>query len=139
MHVLGKPVRVCPEHVAVLTCKHRCLGVKLGEVEELQAATHPGCAVCQRPPRRSRPTFRILRKCPDCYSRFRVSAYDDSFADEWIAAARTRLSAVVSVPVGIVAAAVARLSAVVYVPVGIVAAAVRFVRSRAFPSSRKES
>ena len=121
MHVLGKPIRVCPEHVAVLTCKHRCLGVKLGEVEELQSATHAGCAVCRMPPRRTRPTFRILRKCPDCYGRFHISPYDDSFTDEWVAAA------------------CARLSAVVHVLVGVVAAVVRLVRSRAFPRSHKES
>ncbi len=95
MHVLGKPIRVCPSHVMPLRCG--CMGVELGEPEELQAATYPGCACCKMPPRASRPSFRVLRKCGrrGCYARFVVSALDDSFADEWLGVARRRLSRVV--------------------------------------------
>lgn len=92
---LGKPIRVCPNHVAPLPCG--CMGVELGEPEELNSAANSGCALCRMPPRRSRPTFRTLRKCSrhGCYGRFVVSAYDDSFADEWLAVAWRRLSRVV--------------------------------------------
>lgn len=83
--ILGKPIRACASHVIPMRCG--CLGVELGEVEELNAATHPGCAFCRMQPRRTRPTFRTLRKCSrhGCYGRFHTSAYDDSFIPERLA------------------------------------------------------
>jgi hypothetical protein len=83
---LGKRIRVCTFHQTVLGCPEKCVGVELGEYEELQAATHSGCAVCAI--RRSSGYYRVLRKCPrrECYGRFRRVPYDDTFADEWIAA-----------------------------------------------------
>lgn len=85
---LGRPIRVCAEHVAVLECPCRGLGVDLDGVSELQAATHDGCAVCRMPPRRSpgsRP-FRVLRKCQHqrCYGRFHQSSYDELHIGEWL-------------------------------------------------------
>jgi hypothetical protein len=91
---LGKPIRVCADHIAVLACPGRCLGVELGELEELQAATHPGCAVCRIQPGEARPYFPVLRKCSrhSCYGRFHRSSYDETYLDERIAAGKRLLA-----------------------------------------------
>lgn len=81
---LGAPIRVCRDHVRVLACPERCLGVELGEYEQLKAAAHPGCAVCRLQPRARK--LRVLRKCSHrgCYGRFHPVAIDDTYIDEWI-------------------------------------------------------
>lgn len=88
---LGKPVRACPDHVKPLHCG--CLGIELSEVDELRAATHPGCAVCHLAPCAARPLFPILRKCqrPGCYGRFHPTSYDELHIDEWLTAWADRL------------------------------------------------
>src|ERR1035437_8731031 len=93
---LGKPIRACHDHMRVLDCPECCLGVELGEPEELQAATHPGCAICQIQPGGSKPAFRILRKCSrhGCYGRFVREPYDDLFVDEYVSAIKRLISRV---------------------------------------------
>lgn len=94
--LLGRPIRACHDHVDVLNCSERCLGVELGDLEEMGASEHPGCAVCRIQPGESRRSFRVLRKCQRqrCYGRFRRDAYDDTYIDEYIAVAKRWLARV---------------------------------------------
>lgn len=93
---LGKPIRSCYDHMKVLNCPERCLGVELNDLEELKAPTHPGCAVCRIQPDDSKP-FRILRKCSrhGCYARFVREPYDDLLVDEYVSATRRLIRRVI--------------------------------------------
>ncbi len=74
MSILGKPIRVCPQHIEKMGCG--CMGVEMQDCQSLKDKFDAHCAVCETVYLQDGWRVRkLLRKCKrrGCYGRYKPS------------------------------------------------------------------